>query len=76
MKALVLNAPGRGFDVDEVDIASHRGREVLVDVQASGLCHPDVLVVTSFRPCSRDKEGHHESSGRNTPDQDHYDPLH
>ncbi len=30
MKALVLNAPGRGFDLDEVDIASPTGREVLV----------------------------------------------
>ena len=47
MKALVPNAPGRGFDVDEVDIASPRTREVLVDVQASGLCDPD-FVVTSF----------------------------
>ena len=76
MKALVLNAPGRGFDVDEVDIASPRGREVLVDVHASGLCHPDVRVVTSFRPCSRDKETHYESSRGKKPDQNHYDPLH
>jgi S-(hydroxymethyl)glutathione dehydrogenase / alcohol dehydrogenase len=37
MKALVLNALGREFDLDEVDIASPAGREVLVDVQASGL---------------------------------------
>src|SRR5437773_3820707 len=43
MKALVLNALGRGFDLDEVDIASPTGREVLVDVQASGLCHTDLL---------------------------------
>jgi len=37
MKALVLNALGHGFDVEDVDIAAPRGREVLVDVQASGL---------------------------------------
>src|SRR4051812_7211813 len=43
MKALVLNALGRGFDLDEVEIASPTGREVLVDVQASGLCHTDLL---------------------------------
>src|SRR2546425_9035556 len=46
MKALVLNALGRGFDLDEVDIASLTGREVLVDVQASGLCHTDLLFAT------------------------------
>src|SRR5258707_4276313 len=43
MKALVLNAPGNGFDFEEVEIAAPIGREVLVDVQASGLCHTDLL---------------------------------
>jgi S-(hydroxymethyl)glutathione dehydrogenase/alcohol dehydrogenase len=43
MKALVLNAVGGGFDFDDVDIASPIGREVLVDVRASGLCHTDLL---------------------------------
>ena len=42
MKALVLNALGHGFDFEDVEIASPRGREVLVDVQASGLCHTDL----------------------------------
>jgi len=46
MRALVLNALGRGFDLDEVDIAPPTGREVLVDVQASGLCHTDLLFAT------------------------------
>ena len=44
MKALVLDAVGRGFDLDEVDIAAPMGREVLVDVRASGLCHTDLTV--------------------------------
>ena len=43
MKALVLNALGRGFDFEEVEIAAPEDREVLVDVQASGLCHTDLL---------------------------------
>ena len=47
MKALVVNSIGGGFDPDEVDIASPIGREVLVDVQASGLCHTDVLFATN-----------------------------
>jgi len=46
MKALVLNGIGHGFDFENVDIAAPIGREVLVDVQASGLCHTDVLFAT------------------------------
>src|SRR5712664_181477 len=46
MKALVLNALGHGFDFEDVEIAVPRGREVLVDVQASGLCHTDLLFAT------------------------------
>jgi S-(hydroxymethyl)glutathione dehydrogenase/alcohol dehydrogenase len=46
VKALVLNGIGHGFDFENVDIASPIGREVLVDVQASGLCHTDLLFAT------------------------------
>ena len=46
MKALVLNAVGRGFDFEDVDIAAPIGREVLIDVRASGLCHTDLLFAT------------------------------
>src|SRR5580658_4568041 len=47
MKALVVNGLGRGFDFEDVDIAAPIGREVLVDVQASGLCHTDLLFATN-----------------------------
>jgi S-(hydroxymethyl)glutathione dehydrogenase / alcohol dehydrogenase len=47
MKALVVNALGGRFEPDDVEIASPIGREVLVDVQASGLCHTDVLFATN-----------------------------
>ena len=47
MKALVLNALGRGFDVEDVEIAAPIGREVLVDVRTSGLCHTDLLFATN-----------------------------
>jgi S-(hydroxymethyl)glutathione dehydrogenase / alcohol dehydrogenase len=50
MKALVVNALGRGFDVEDVEIARPKGREVLVEVQASGLCHTDLLFDTGSRP--------------------------
>ena len=46
MKALVVNGLGRGFDFEDVDIAAPIGREVLVNVQSSGLCHTDVLFAT------------------------------
>jgi S-(hydroxymethyl)glutathione dehydrogenase/alcohol dehydrogenase len=46
MKALVLNALGHGFDFEDVEIAAPIGREVLLDVQASGLCHTDLLFAT------------------------------
>src|ERR1700746_91706 len=46
MKALVVNALGRGFDYEDVQIAPPIGREALVNVQASGLCHTDLLFAT------------------------------
>jgi S-(hydroxymethyl)glutathione dehydrogenase / alcohol dehydrogenase len=46
MKALVLSAIGRGFDFEDVDIATPIGHEVLVDGQASGVCHTDLLFAT------------------------------
>jgi S-(hydroxymethyl)glutathione dehydrogenase/alcohol dehydrogenase len=46
MKALVVNALGRGFDLEDVQIAAPIGHEVLVEVQASGLCHTDLLFAT------------------------------
>jgi len=50
MKALVTNALGRGFDFEEVEIASPSRREVLINVQASGLCHTDLLFATHDWP--------------------------
>jgi S-(hydroxymethyl)glutathione dehydrogenase/alcohol dehydrogenase len=46
MKALVVNALGRGFDYEDVQIAQPIGREALVKVRASGLCHTDLLFAT------------------------------
>src|SRR6202163_326082 len=46
LKALVVNALGRGFECEDVDIDAPVGREVLIHVQASGLCHTDLLFAT------------------------------
>jgi hypothetical protein len=43
MKALVVSALGRGFDLEDVD-----RREVLVEVQASGLYHTDLLFMVAY----------------------------
>jgi hypothetical protein len=37
MQALVLNAVGSSFELEDLDIAAPVGREVLVEVAASGL---------------------------------------
>ena len=46
MKALVLNAIGSGFELEDVDMAAPVRREVLVEVRASGLCHTDLTIAT------------------------------
>jgi S-(hydroxymethyl)glutathione dehydrogenase/alcohol dehydrogenase len=46
VKALVLNAVGRGFELEDIEIATPVRREVLVEVRASGLCHTDLTVAT------------------------------
>src|SRR5580693_7053563 len=44
MKALVINAVGGGFELEDVDLAAPVGHEVLVEVRASGLCHTDLTI--------------------------------
>ena len=49
MKAAVLNALDGTFQVEEIEIGEPIGREVLVEVKASGLCHSDHnYAVTNF----------------------------
>lgn len=47
MKASVVTTRGGGFSVGEVELADPIGREVLVDIKASGLCHTDLTVATA-----------------------------
>lgn len=42
MKAAVLNAIDGLFSIEEIEIDAPKGREVLVEVKASGLCHSDL----------------------------------
>lgn len=41
MKAAVLDEVGAKYEIREIQIDSPIGREILVDVKASGLCHSD-----------------------------------
>jgi S-(hydroxymethyl)glutathione dehydrogenase / alcohol dehydrogenase len=46
MKASVIRAVGAGFVTEDVAIAAPIGREVLVEVRASGLCRTDHSIAT------------------------------
>lgn len=46
MKAAVLNEPTGRFDIEDIAIDAPSGREVLVAVRASGLCHSDLHIAT------------------------------
>jgi S-(hydroxymethyl)glutathione dehydrogenase / alcohol dehydrogenase len=46
VKAAVVDAVGAGFKISVVDLAQPVGREVLIDVRASGLCHTDLTIAT------------------------------
>ena len=46
MKAAVIRGVGRGFSSEDIDLSQPLGREVLVDVKASGLCHTDHTIAT------------------------------
>ena len=42
MRAAVVNAVGGGFTITDLQIDEPRGREVLIEVKAAGLCHSDL----------------------------------
>lgn len=46
MKAAVLDQVGARYDIREVCLDEPKGREVLVDIKASGLCHSDEHIRT------------------------------
>ncbi|MDF2920795.1 MAG: Zn-dependent alcohol dehydrogenase [Microbacterium sp.] len=44
MRAALIREIGQPFQTEDITIAAPIGREVLVDVRASGLCHSDITV--------------------------------
>lgn len=47
MRAALIRNAGHPFEVEEVSISNPIGKEVLVEVRASGLCHSDITVAQS-----------------------------
>ena len=47
MKAAITQGQNQGFTVEEVELAEPIGREVAVQVKASGLCHSDLTWATT-----------------------------
>lgn len=45
MKAAVINKINNAFEIEDIQIDKPQGREVLVEVKASGLCHSDLHMV-------------------------------
>lgn len=44
--AAVLNAPSAPFSIETVEVAAPQAGEVLVDIQAAGICHTDLAAAT------------------------------
>lgn len=44
MRGALVERPGGGFLVADLDLADPTGREIVVDVRASGLCHSDLSI--------------------------------
>src|SRR5260370_8607729 len=50
MKAAVFYGVGKPLQIEEIDIDAPHGREVLVRVVASGVCHSDLSAVEGLMP--------------------------
>lgn len=46
MKVALTEGPGAGFVVQDIDLDEPLGKEVLVEVRASGLCHSDLHIAS------------------------------
>ena len=51
MRAAVLHAPGEPLRLEEVRLAGPRQGELLVRVQAAGVCHSDLHYMTGDLTC-------------------------
>ncbi len=62
-QAAVLWDRGRPWSIEDVELAPPKGRGVLVELAASGLCHSDDHLVTGDMPVAVPLIGGHEGAG-------------
>ena len=63
MKAAVFHGPHQPLTIEEVDIDKPMGREVLVRVVASGVCHSDLHFIEGLYPFAAPAILGHEAAG-------------
>ena len=63
MKAAMFHGPNQPLTIENVDIDKPAGREVLVRVVASGVCHSDLHFVDGFYPFPTPAILGHEAAG-------------
>jgi Zn-dependent alcohol dehydrogenase len=63
VRAAVLRAPGRAVQVEDVDLAPPRSGELLVRVEAAGVCHTELHYMAGDIPCPLPIVLGHEGTG-------------
>jgi Zn-dependent alcohol dehydrogenase len=63
MRAAVLRAPGAALEVEDVELGSPRAGEVLVRVEAAGVCHTELHYMTGDIACPLPIVLGHEGTG-------------
>ena len=62
-KAAILEQPGRGLTIGEVELAEPGPHEVLIDTRACGLCHSDLHFIEGSYPHPLPAIPGHEAAG-------------
>lgn len=63
INAIIASEEHKSFSYEEVEIDDPRDDEILVKIEAVGLCHTDVLARDGFYPIDRDAVLGHEGAG-------------
>lgn len=62
-KAAILEQPGEGLKIGDIDVADPMPREVLIDTKACGLCHSDLHFIDGSYPHALPCVPGHEAAG-------------
>ena len=63
MRAAVLRAPGRALEIEDIELAPPRAGELLVRVEAAGVCHTELHYMAGEIPCPLPVVLGHEGTG-------------